>query len=141
MKGNKLLVVMGVLAVVAIVAIISFGGNSKPINDDTESVAIHLTDANYHEIVDNSEGVALVDFWAAWCGPCVQLAPILEEVATEYNVTLYKLNVDENPFTSAEFQVTGIPRVQVYKDGVYVDTIVGLASKQNYVDLINKYSD
>ncbi|MEX1376926.1 MAG: thioredoxin domain-containing protein [Eubacteriales bacterium] len=140
MKGNKLLVILAVLAIVAVVVFITFNQNDAPV-ENTDSVAIHLTDENYHETVDNSVGVAFVDFWAAWCSPCVQLAPILEEVASEYDVTLYKLNVDENPLTSAEFQISGIPMVYVYKDGKVVDSQMGLGTKQTYIDLVEKYSD
>jgi len=104
-----------------------------------EAEIIHLTDDTYHDIIDNSTGIVMVDFWAAWCGPCLQLAPILEEISAEEGITLYKLNVDENPNISYEFRITGIPMVYIYKDGEPVDSQMGAGYKQLYLDLINKY--
>jgi len=104
-----------------------------------EAEIIHLTDETYHDIIDNSTGIVMVDFWAAWCGPCLQLAPILEEISAEEGITLYKLNVDENPNTSYEFKITGIPMVYIYKDGEPVGSQMGAGYKQLYLDLIDEY--
>lgn len=122
--------------------------DTENIDADTEETAdtvsgeaeiIHLTDDTYHDIIDNSTGIVMVDFWAAWCGPCLQLAPILEEISAEEGITLYKLNVDENPNISYEFRITGIPMVYIYKDGEPVDSQMGAGYKQLYLDLIDKY--
>ena len=102
-----------------------------------EANIIHLADETYHENVDNSEGIVIVDFWAAWCGPCLQLAPILEEISAEEGITLYKVNVDECPKLSQEFQITGIPMVYIYKDGEIIGTQLGVAPKSMYMDTIN----
>ena len=72
-------------------------------------------------------GVALVDLWAAWCGPCLRIAPEIERVAADYagKVRVYKLNVDENPVTPGQYGVQSIPTLMIFKDGKLVDAIVG----------------
>ena len=110
--------------------------------EDTENAevgVVHLTDANYHDVIDNSQGVAIVDFWADWCGPCLVLGPILEEINQEEGIALYKVDVDENPALASEFKITGIPMVYIYKDGEVVDSLMGLGSKDNYINLVAKY--
>ncbi len=87
---------------------------------------VHLTDANFaSETVQ--EGVALVDLWAAWCGPCLRIAPVIEQLASDYagKARVYKLNVDENPMTPGRFGVQSIPTLLLFKDGKLVDTIIG----------------
>ena len=101
-----------------------------------EATIIHLTDENYHENIDTSVGLVFVDFWAAWCGPCLQLAPILEEISVEQGITIYKVDVDECPKIAAEFQITGIPMVYLYKDGEVVDSQMGSGYKQLYLDML-----
>lgn len=101
--------------------------------------AVHLTDENYHDVIDNTEGVAIVDFWADWCGPCQVLGPILDEINQEEGVPLYKVDVDENPKLAAEFKITGIPMVYIYKDGEVVDSVMGLGDKDYYINLVAKY--
>lgn len=101
----------------------------------------HLTDENYYDTIGSTQGVVLVDFWAEWCGPCMSLGPILEEISQEENIIVYKVNVDECPQISSDFSITGIPMVYVYKDGVIVDSILGLSDKSTYVDLIDSYND
>jgi len=73
----------------------------------------------------------VVDFWAAWCGPCRMVAPIVEQLAKEYSgrVAFGKLNVDENPLTSGEFQVQSIPTLLIFRDGQPVDGIIGAVPK------------
>ncbi len=90
-----------------------------------------LTDASFQADVIDSELPVLVDYWAAWCGPCKMIAPLLEEIATEYagRVTIAKLNVDENPDTPAKFGVRGIPTLMLFKDGEAVATKVGALSR------------
>jgi thioredoxin 1 len=90
-----------------------------------------VTDANFAEEVLSSATPVLVDFWAEWCGPCRQVAPILGEIADQYGeqIKVVKLNVDENPQTPAQYRVTGIPTLNVYQGGEVVKTIVGAKPK------------
>ena len=90
-----------------------------------------VTDADFGTTVLSADKPVLVDFWAEWCGPCRQVAPILDELAAEHGdkLTFVKMNVDENPQTPARYRVTGIPTLNVYKDGQVVKQIVGAKPK------------
>ena len=90
-----------------------------------------VTDADFASTVLASGKPILVDFWAEWCGPCRQVGPILEEIAKEHgdDITIVKMNVDENPQTPAQYRVTGIPTLAVFKNGEVVKTIVGARPK------------
>ena len=103
-----------------------------PIHENTMSDNIkNVSDAAFEADVLKSSKPVLVDYWAAWCGPCKMIAPILEEVAKEYGdrITIAKLNVDENPETAAKFGIRGIPTLMLFKDGQVAQTKVGALSK------------
>jgi thioredoxin 1 len=104
------------------------------------NVPFHLTDTNFDETIKNSK-VALIDFWAGWCGPCRALAPTIEELARDYNgkVLVGKLDVDESPNTAECFQVFSIPTLIVFKDGCEVERLVGLCAKSNIENLLKKH--
>jgi len=91
----------------------------------------NVSDASFDADVLKSGQPVLVDYWAAWCGPCKMIAPILEEVATEYagRLTVAKLNVDENQGTAAKYGIRGIPTLMLFKDGQAAATKVGALSK------------
>ena len=98
-----------------------------------------LTDANFKAEVLDYKGVAMVDFWAPWCGPCRMLAPVVEELAGEYagKVKVAKLNVDEAPDTSTQFGVSSIPTLIFFKDGKVVSQTVGLQTKSALQEKLN----
>lgn len=100
----------------------------------------HVTDTNFDETLKNNK-VALIDFWAGWCGPCRALAPTIEELARDYSgkVLVGKLDVDENPKMAECFQVFSIPTLIVFKDGCEVDRLVGLCAKSMIENLLKKH--
>lgn len=92
---------------------------------------IEVTDATFAEDIEGTEGLSMVDFWAVWCGPCRMVAPIVEELASDYSgkVRVAKLDVDSNQRTAARFNVRSIPSILFFKDGKHVDTVVGAVPK------------
>ncbi len=99
---------------------------------------IELTDVNFQSTI--SKGSHVVDFWAAWCGPCRMIAPVLEEIARDRkDVTIGKLNVDENPRTASQFKVQGIPLLVFIKDGKETGRLVGAVPKQQIESAIRQY--
>lgn len=100
---------------------------------------ITFTDDNFEKEAINSELPVLIDFWAAWCGPCRMIAPIVEELADEFNgkVKVGKLDVDVNQQTAIKYGVRSIPTVLLLKDGKVKDTIIGAVPKAVFLDKIN----
>jgi len=95
---------------------------------------ITLTDKNFKTEILDKKGIFLVDFWAAWCGPCQMLGPIIEEIAKEYEgkVMVGKLNVDDYPKVSQQYNIQGIPTVIIFKDGEIAEQFVGVQPKEVY---------
>ena len=100
-----------------------------------------VTDQNFGEEVEKSSLPVLVDFWAAWCGPCRMVAPIVEQLAKELSgkVRVGKLDVDANQGTAGRFRVQSIPSLLIFKDGKEVDRIVGAQSKEFILRRLNSY--
>ncbi|HDP3126997.1 TPA: thioredoxin [Staphylococcus aureus] len=100
---------------------------------------VKVTDADFESKVES--GVQLVDFWATWCGPCKMIAPVLEELAADYEgkADILKLDVDENPSTAAKYEVMSIPTLIVFKDGQPVDKVVGFQPKENLAEVLDKH--
>lgn len=92
---------------------------------------VAATDKNFKSEILDSGQVALVDFWATWCGPCMMLGPVIEELAAEYagKAVVAKLNVDENPATAAQFGIRSIPSLLIFKNGQVVDQLLGAVPK------------
>lgn len=100
---------------------------------------IEVKDSNFDEQIQS--GVKLVDFWATWCGPCKMIAPVLEDLAVDYEgkADILKLDVDQNQATAAKFEVMSIPTLIVFKDGQPVDKVVGFQPKENLAQVLDKY--
>ncbi|AGE15976.1 thioredoxin [Serratia sp. OLHL2] len=100
---------------------------------------IHLTDSSFEADVLKAEGPILVDFWAEWCGPCKMIAPILDEIAEEFEgkLTITKLNIDQNPATAPKYGIRGIPTLLLFKNGEVAATKVGALSKGQLKDFLN----
>jgi len=99
------------------------------------------TDSNFDSDVMKSPQLALVDFWAEWCGPCRMLGPTIDQIASEYQgkMKVYKMNVDENPNTPSRFHIRGIPTVILFKNGQLVDQLVGNQPKDVILQAIQKH--
>lgn len=101
----------------------------------------NVTDASFDEIVIQSGGPVLVDFWAPWCGPCRLIAPVLDEIAIEYKdiLKVVKINTDENPTISTYYGIRSIPTVMIFVQGQKVATVIGAVPKSTLLTSIEKY--
>ena len=99
------------------------------------------TDVNFKSEILDSDKVALVDFWATWCGPCVMLGPVIEELAGDYEgkAVIAKLNVDENPAIAAQFGIRSIPALLLFKNGKVVDQMLGALPKNQISKKIDEH--
>ena len=104
-------------------------------------MAFEFTDANFQESALDSDQVAVVDFWAEWCGPCKMIGPVIEELATDLDgkVVVGKMNVDDNQSIPMKYGVRSIPTILILKGGEVVDKHVGVTSKQALLDKINAH--
>ncbi|MDQ7004848.1 MAG: thioredoxin TrxA [Ghiorsea sp.] len=101
---------------------------------------INVTDDSFDNDVLKASGAVLVDFWAPWCSPCKQIAPLLEEIAADMGdkITIAKIDIDDNPNTPGKYGVRGIPTLTIFKDGNVQGTKVGAVNKGKLVDFINE---
>ena len=102
-------------------------------------MALEITDSNFEETVLKSDKPVLVDFWAAWCGPCRMVGPIIDEISEEYEgkAVVGKVDIDSNQQYAAQFGVRNIPTVLVFKNGELVDRKVGVSSKNDYAQALD----
>jgi len=93
---------------------------------------LEVTSSNWDNEVIKAQGLVMIDFWAAWCGPCRMITPTVEELAKEYSgkIKVLKLNTDENSEIASRYKIMGIPTIMFFKDGVKIDQIVGVVPKQ-----------
>ncbi len=100
---------------------------------------ITLTKNNFENEVLNYEGKVLVDFWASWCGPCKMIAPVVEEIANEFEGKLKvgKVNVDEEAELSINYQVMSIPTILIFENGKLIDKAIGYRGKEELIQLLN----
>jgi thioredoxin 1 len=105
------------------------------------SAAAQVTDSSFKQEVLDSEIPVLVDFWAPWCGPCRMVAPVVDEIAQQYEgqVKVVKLNTDENPNIASQYGIRSIPTLMIFKGGQKVDMVVGAVPKTTLSNTLEKY--
>lgn len=107
-----------------------------------EPDVVHVGDDTFFDEIEDSQGLAMVDFWAEWCGPCRMVSPIVEELAKEYadqGVRVAKVDVDSNPGTASRFNIRSIPSILFFKDGTHVDTVVGAVPKPQLEEKVKEH--
>jgi thioredoxin 1 len=118
--------------------------NSFPLGESAVAAAelVTLTDDNFEQEIESAEGLAMVDFWAEWCGPCRLVGPIVEELAAEYagKLKVGKLDVDANRRISMRFNIRSIPSILYFKDGKHVDTVIGAVPKSHLEAKIQQHT-
>lgn len=129
MKFSRIHVVLAALCLVPFIGFAADKG--KPVK---------VTSANFEEVVKNSDVPVLVDFWATWCGPCIAIAPTLDEIAKEYKgkVVIAKIDIDENGDLANQFGIRSIPNLKIFKNGKVVDEIVGAVPKDQITKKLDK---
>jgi thioredoxin 1 len=102
-----------------------------------------VTTSTWDDEVIKAQGLVMIDFWAAWCGPCRMISPTVEELSKEYSgkIKVLKLNTDENSDIASRYQVMGIPTIMFFKDGIKIDQIVGVVPKQLLKSKIESFLD
>ncbi|OCR02237.1 thioredoxin [Oscillatoriales cyanobacterium USR001] len=105
------------------------------------SAAAQVTDSTFEQEVLKSEVPVLVDFWAPWCGPCRMVAPVVDEIAQQYEgqVKVVKVNTDENPNVASNYGIRSIPTLMIFKAGQKVDMVVGAVPKTTLANTLEKY--
>lgn len=103
--------------------------------------AAQVTDSTFKQEVLESEAPVLVDFWAPWCGPCRMVAPVVEEIAEQYDgkVKVVKVNTDDNPSIASQYGIRSIPTLMIFKGGQRVDMVVGAVPKTTLANTLEKY--
>ena len=107
-----------------------------------EPQILEVGDDTFFDEIEDSQGLAVVDFWAEWCGPCRMVSPIVEELAQEYagqGVRVAKVDVDNNPGTASRFGIRSIPSILFFKDGTHVDTVVGAVPKPQLEEKVKEH--
>lgn len=106
------------------------------------STAVAVTDDSFEVEIEKHEGLVVVDFWAAWCGPCRAIGPILDQLAVEYagKAKVAKVDVDANMKTASRFNVRSIPTILFFKDGKVVDTVIGAFGKPHFEERFKKHA-
>ena len=105
-------------------------------------MATAVTDSDFATEIEGHKGLAMVDFWAEWCGPCKAIGPMIEQLATEYkdSVKIRKMNVDENPATQLRYNVRSIPAVIFFKDGTVIDQVIGAQPRPAFEGKIKQHA-
>lgn len=102
---------------------------------------LEITSSNWDNEVIKAQGLVMIDFWAAWCGPCRMISPTVEELAKEYSgkIKVFKLNTDDNSEIASRYKIMGIPTIMFFKDGIKIDQIVGVVPKQHLKAKIDSF--